>query len=447
MNKNFTLDEIANTLKVSSRTVLREIKRGNLKSRRVGRRHIITNRDLQKYLTRSTVGTLLDVEQFFENKKPEMISFLQQLVSMSSENNELGQEGRLAYFIKSKFEENGIRSVVYNEGSAVAVRASYGYADDGILLNCPLDTITTGSLDKWKYPPFDGVIKAGKMYGRGTADCKAGIVAMIYTLFALKRYISEEGIRVELVFDGGEQSGEYLGMKLALKKGLPVKSGIIGYAGDEHELYIGARGYHRYTFVSLGHSAHTGARLKVGINAIEKMAKFISKLTAKKLPKSEPDFFSFGQRLTFSIINGGRGINIVPDECRARLDVRTSPEFDKARVSDFIRKTISELEFEDKDIRLEFQYDVGEEGYLLKKDESIIRVLKGEIDNVYQRRKVKLTASGPAHVGNLLVKYGVPVVVWGPRGTNVHSYDEYVELDSISKTSEIYTKTIIKYFK
>ena len=61
-------------------------------------------------------------------------------------------------------------------------------------------------------------------------------------------------------------------------------------------------------------------------------------------------------------------------------------------------------------------------------------------------KRVMLIGSGPAHVGNLLNEYGIPMIVWGPKGENAHSYDEYVEIGSIPKTVEIYFKTICNYF-
>lgn len=139
-------------------------------------------------------------------------------------------------------EEKGIRAVLYQDGDAVAVRGSYGFAEKGILLDCPLDTTPAGDLSKWSFPPYEGVIatsknlsrlkpedtpdvrpgsfsKGTRMYGRGTADSKAGIVSMLYAVLALKKFAPEEDVRVELVFDGGEQNGGVFGYEAGTFKG------------------------------------------------------------------------------------------------------------------------------------------------------------------------------------------------------------------------------------
>lgn len=441
----FTVEELAKKLKVSKKTILREIKRGKLRSQRIGRRHIIPEGSLEAYLGRSSGETRNLLTDFLKSKKSEMISLLQRMVSTPSISNEFGTEAKLAHLIKRKLNDWGIRSVIYNDGTTVAVRATYGYAAQGILLDCPLDTLPAGQITKWTFPPFEGVINKGRMYGRGTADSKAGICAMLYTVLMLKQFVDEEKIRVELVFDGGEQDGMFSGMRRVLEKGLGVSSGIIGYSGDWNDVLVGARGYHRYQFETKGQSVHTGSRFKPGINAISKMVDFIKAVEGLKLPGSSNPLFSFGSRLTFSQIEGGRAINMVPDSCVAKLDVRVTPEMKKANLEEKITGIINSLKKKDKDFEISFEYITGQEAYVLERHEKLAESLVSSIRNGLGK-DVVLTASGPAHVGNLLNEYGIPMVVWGPKGEGAHSYNEYVEIDSIPVTSEVYFKTICSYF-
>ncbi len=447
-NNKFSIEEVAKQLKVSDRTLLREIKRGNLKAEKAGRRYLIPHANLEQYLKRETQELDLDkkIEEYLISKKAEMVTLLQRLVALNSDSNDLGQEGRAAHFIKTFLEKHDIRCVVYEEGKAVAVRASYGYANDGILLDCPLDTTPAGDFGKWTYPPFEGVIKDKKMFGRGTADAKAGIVCQIYTLLALKEFVPEEKIRVEMVFDGGEQNGEYLGMELAVKKGLPVTAGIIGYSGYNGELQIGARGYHRYTLTSHGKSSHTGSKNHYGINAVENLCDVISEMHKQELPSSKIPLFPFGSRMTFSMIEGGYAINIVPDTAMARVDVRVTPDIKREWVTNFLKNHLYRIQKSDPKVSIDIQYDLGREGYMLNANEKIVTTLQSVVKDVIKKTP-KPVAAGPAHIGNLLYEHNIPVLIWGPRGGNVHSYDEYVELDSLPETSVIYANTILKYFE
>ncbi len=444
-NNSYSIAEIAKKLTVNQRTIQREIARGKLKAFKVGRKFIISDASLSQYLGTAYVNPENRITEFCQKRKDEMVNLLQKLVSIPSESNSSQQEEVLAKFIRQKLESFGIRTVIHGQGEAVTVQATYGYADRGILLDCPLDTTPAGDLKKWTYPPYEGVVKEGKMFGRGTADCKAGMVAMIYALLALQEFIDESKVRVELVFDGGEQNGVYHGMRATLNKGLPVDAGIIGYAGEPNRLAIGARGYHRYTFICHGQAAHTGSSSKKGISAISKMAIFINEMEQVELPKSKNKYFPFGSRLVFSLIEGGRAINIVPDECKARLDVRTTPELKKNSVDAIIQKLVNKIKRNDQDFEIDYIYDVGQEGYVLDDRERIVTSLQTALKEI-TGTKPTIVANGPAHIGNLLYGHGIPVVVRGPEGGNVHSYDEYVKIDSIPTAAQIYFNTILHYF-
>lgn len=445
MDKKLTVEETAKKLKVSTKTILREIKKGNLEIERIGRRILISEKTLVNYLHESRGTVTKNLENFINSRKSEMVDLLQKMVSLPSVGYTQNGEYELAKFVYRKLQDFGIRCVFLKEGSSVAVRASFGYANKGFLINSPLDTAPVGNLDNWTYPPFAGVVKAGKMYGRGVADCKAGIVAAIYTLLALKSIYPEEMMRVELVFDGGEQDGTYDGMRMVLKRGLHADCAIIGYAGDEFDLAIGCRGYHRYTFKTKGKSAHTGARYNHGINAIRLMVDFIKEMYVYDFPKSKNKYFPFGQKITFSVIEGGSVINVVPDECTSRLDVRITPDYSKSYVDGVIADIIKKLKSKDTNFLLSRKYDVGNEGYVISDKEKIVAVTNKAISFVYSR-KARLVASGPAHIGALLYGIGVPSVVWGPRGGNVHSYNEYIEIDSLPATVQIYSLAILNYF-
>ncbi|MBU0569148.1 M20/M25/M40 family metallo-hydrolase [Patescibacteria group bacterium] len=446
MHRGYTVDEVAKKLRVSKRTILREINRGKLHSQKAGRKYLISEKHLKMYLDKDEGNVEKTLSKFFKSKKTEMVNLLQKMVSLPSVGYDSNQEIYLAEFVNKQMQDMGIRSVLMREGNAIAVRGSYGYADKGIVIDCPLDTAPVGDIRNWEYPPFGGVIKAGKMYGRGTADCKAGIVSAIYSLLGLKQTVDENKIRLELIFDGGEQDGSYKGMEMVVKRGLHADAGIIGYAGDEFELAIGCRGYHRYTFTTKGKSTHTGARYNLGINAIEKMVDFIKEMYAISLPKSKNIFYPFGNKMTFSMINGGREINVVPDECTARLDFRTTPDYSKKLVDKLIEETINKIKKKDKNFEVDWKYDLGNEGYIVDEKDELIKLANESIKTTY-KRKALVVANGPSHIGTILARYGIPTIVWGPRGGNVHSYNEYVEIDSIPMTSKIYADTVLKYFE
>ncbi len=445
MDNTYSIENIAEKLHISKRTVLREIKRGKIQTLRAGRKHLISEKELERYLKQDESYQFDDsLQSFFIEHKSEMVSILQRMVVMSSTSIE-HFDTTLAEHIVKILDDWGIRNVLYQEGDGVAVKATFGYKDTGILLNCPLDIVPPGDLSQWSHPPFEGVIEKGKMYGRGTADCKGGIVAMLFTLLFLKKNVNEEDVKVEVVFDGGKQDGTFLGMKQVLAKGLMVNAGIVGYAGDLENIHTGARGYHGFEIVTLGYAVHTGSRFKNGVNAINSMVHLISELSKEKLPVSKDPFFSSGSQLTFTQVSGGNAMNTVPDSCTAKLDVWTTPELSKSDIETLIKNMAKKIREIDPGFNFEMTYIAGHEAYTASAKTPLFQALQIGINEIYGTQP-EATASGSAHIGNLLAEYDIPVAVWGPKGENMHSYDEYIEIDSLPMTAQIYVKTILHYF-
>ncbi|KKQ44034.1 MAG: Acetylornithine deacetylase or succinyl-diaminopimelate desuccinylase [Candidatus Woesebacteria bacterium GW2011_GWA1_37_8] len=168
----------------------------------------------------------------------------------------------------------------------------------------------------------------------------------------------------------------------------------------------GARGYHRYEFEVNGKAVHTGSRYKKGVNAISNMVKFIESVEAQELPRSKNKLFPFGARLTFSIISGGRAINMIPDSCISKLDVRTIPEMKKKDVDEIIIKHITRLKKKNPEFDVNFRYLTGQEAYAISENDNLIKSLDFAVKRS-MGSTLKHTASGPAHVGNLLFECGI----------------------------------------
>ncbi len=444
--KRYSVKEAATILGVNPRTIQREINRGSFKANRVGNKFIITQEQLDGYLSQNKIVDTNELdknlENFYKENESEILSLLQKLIRIPSESS---NEEAITQYLKEFFDKHELRSTIYEKEGYASIKATYGYSKTGVLLDCPADTTPAGDLSKWSFLPFEGRIHKGRVYGRGAADAKAGMACMIFATLFLKKYFQEKDLRVELVFDGGEQDGKYIGMKEILTKGLDVDAGIIGYAGDQNDFSIGARGYHRFKINFHGEAVHTGSRYKSGVNAISNATKFISELEKENLSLGKKSkYFEFGNRVTVSQINGGRAINIVPDECELKIDFRVIPEVTKEMIQKHLNNILNKLS-EDKEFKYNLEYITGAGAYLLENDEKIVSSLESSINKVYKKR-ISKRADGPAHIGNLLEKFEIPVVVWGPKGENVHSYNEYVEIDSLSKTIATYVFTILNFY-
>lgn len=383
-------------------------------------------------------------KQFFEDHYDEMVDFLRELVARPS-ISESGDEYEIAKMIEAKCQEYKLPIQILGSAEQVATLSTLGTAKKRLLLSCPLDTSSPGDITKWDHPPYSGIIEDGKLYGLGSADCGAGLVMMLYTAFALKEINQEEEYAVSLAFDGGEQNGSFYGMRTLLKKESNFDAALIGYARRRPSIATGARGYHRYRISTHGKPAHTGARTKKGINAIDKMVKVVEGINNMTLPDPSQDSrFSFGSKITVSAISGGEAINIVPDECSILLDIRLVPGQTKQTADNALNNLFEKLKSKDPEIKITAEYLVGEEAYAVSEDYPLTDILQ-KVASKHFAIDYDIMVNGPAHVGNLLHQYRIPALVLGPRGDRMHDHDEFVELDSLVPTALTYYETILRF--
>src|SRR5699024_8179591 len=144
-------------------------------------------------------------------KEKELIEILQGLISKDSENPSSTEESTARY-IQDILYENGINSnfTWVQEGRPNVFAEINGVSSGKTLLyNGHLDVVPAG--EGWKNNPFLGNIIDGKMYGRGSADMKSGVAAMIYAAIVIKRMGCPFQGKIVLFFNIDEER-ENLGM-------------------------------------------------------------------------------------------------------------------------------------------------------------------------------------------------------------------------------------------
>ena len=151
-------------------------------------------------------------------EKKELNELLQGLIQIKSVNPP-GNEKEIASFIKRLLLKNNIPSelVPLEEGRSSVVAKIEGKEERNITLCGHLDTV--GAIEEdWSKPPLQGIIEEGKMYGRGAADMKGGVAAIIYTLILLKRRGITSQKKVQLALTADEEWG-YRGVKTLVDQG------------------------------------------------------------------------------------------------------------------------------------------------------------------------------------------------------------------------------------
>ncbi|HET9283784.1 MAG TPA: M20/M25/M40 family metallo-hydrolase [Candidatus Angelobacter sp.] len=159
-------------------------------------------------------------------------------------------------------------------------------------------------------PPFiPSSEDSDNIYGRGSCDAKGIIAAQVAACQRLRK----EGAAVGMLFVVGEER-DAIGAKMANQNPLPSRF-LINGEPTENKIAIASKGSLRVRLTARGRMAHS-AYPELGESAIEKLLTALERLRAIELPHN-PEVGPC--TLNIGIIEGGRAINVIPDQARAEL--------------------------------------------------------------------------------------------------------------------------------
>ena len=263
-----------------------------------------------------------------------MLAFLQDLVRLRSVN---GRHSEKAVAERIVVEANKLdlpAQLIAKEPIRPNALVRWGSGSRGFALVGHLDTVTAGDPAQWTSPPFEPTVRDGRLYGRGTADNKAGLAIGLYTVAALRdqQLLNPNDVSLILAGVADEESGasSELGMRFLLDEGhLPVQGAIYTYASDI--VCVGHRGLLRLTLTAQGTAMHSGSEAwsqgESGVNAVTGLAAILLLLEALKLPyEPHPAFDHLGFTITpGTLFDGGEFESMVPAQATAVVDCRLMP--------------------------------------------------------------------------------------------------------------------------
>ncbi len=264
----------------------------------------------------------------FQQWLPEMVDLLQSLVALESPSTEKAAVDALGTFLAGRLEESG--AVVERVPQAKVGDhwiARWGSDGAGILLLAHLDTVhPLGTLARFPFRD-DGE----RLYGPGVLDMKASLAIALTALRALRQVGVALRQRVTLLCTSDEEIGSRCSR--ALIEQLGAQHGaifVLEPALPDGALKTERKGVGVYRVEVRGRAAHAGANPEDGVNAIVEMAHQILRLVSLARPEE-------GTTLNVGVVHGGTRSNVVPDVCRARLDLRVRTPEEAARVDAGLR--------------------------------------------------------------------------------------------------------------
>ncbi|WP_455885488.1 acetylornithine deacetylase [Pseudomonas spelaei] len=246
-------------------------------------------------------------------------------------------------FVRTYLQDHGVAcELVFNaQKNKANLLATIGPADvPGIVLSGHTDVVPVDG-QRWSVPPFELTEKAGKLYGRGTADMKGYIACVLALVPALIAAPLRMPVHIALSYD--EEVG-CLGVHGLIERfqAQPVKP-LLCVIGEPTELkpVLGHKGKLAMRCDVHGAACHS-AYAPSGVNAIEYAAQLISELvrlgeTLKVPEKLDPRFDPPFSTVQTGVINGGKALNIVPQHCSFDFEVRALPAQNPWQVADALR--------------------------------------------------------------------------------------------------------------
>ncbi|HDM45273.1 MAG TPA: M20 family peptidase [Candidatus Bathyarchaeota archaeon] len=375
----------------------------------------------------------------------EIIELTRQLIRIPSENPP-GGEGEIAEFIAEKLKDLGLTVRVYEfkPGRPSVVGLLSGVKEKPTLMfNGHMDTVPVGDKDLWSVEPFEGVLRDGRIYGRGAADMKGALAAMIASVKAIVE--SEVNLRGRLIltFVADEEVTGY-GTRDLIRRGYRADFAIVGEP-NELNVQTAHKGLLWLKVVIRGKAAHASIPHQ-GVNAIYRMADFCLALEKMNSLLAEKKHTLLGPpTINVGTIKGGIKTNIVPDYCEITIDRRLIPGEKPVDVKREIEETLESLGGKTSKLQTQVEVINVAEPSETAQDELIVQVAREAVREVIGRDPGVTGFTATCDMRFLVNEAGIPTIILGPGSLRqAHVIDEYVEVEQVINAAKIYTSIILK---
>lgn len=270
----------------------------------------------------------------------DLVGLLQAVIRHPTEDPP-GREIELARYVHAWLEARGVSSAIdeFAPGRAnVLGRVAGAGALPALVFSAHLDTMPAGE-GEWTHAPFAGEIADGRVYGRGAADMKGGLAAMME---AARRVAADAaGLRGDLLLalSAGESS-RCLGARRFVSTGVLAGAGAMLVSEPSGlRVLVAEKGalWLRLTAAGRpGHASGAEGSSGAGDNAIVKLVDALERLRATALPGEAHPLLGRAS-LAIGTIRGGRAVNLTPDAAEAEVDIRYPPSTDAQTILEAVR--------------------------------------------------------------------------------------------------------------
>lgn len=321
--------------------------------------------------------------------------------------------------------------------------ATHGDSSPCLVFAGHTDVVPPGPPEQWSSPPFTPTLRDGQLYGRGAADMKGSVAAMVT---ALERFVASHpghAGTVALLLTSDEEGAAVDGTRRVIQtlteRGVRIDQCVVGEPSSQDRLGDTLRNGRRGSLSGRltvhgvqGHVAYPGQ----ADNPIHRAAPALAELVNREWDPGNEHFPPTSFQI--SAVSAGTGAaNVIPGELTVDFNFRfgTVQTIDalKAAVADVLRR-------HGLDYRLDWQ--AAGDPYLTPEGPLVAaaRAAIGRITNMIPT----LSTGGGTSDGRFIAPTGAEVVELGPLNTTIHQIDEGVPADSLPLLSVIYNDILTR---
>ncbi|MDO9508938.1 MAG: YgeY family selenium metabolism-linked hydrolase [Thermovirgaceae bacterium] len=375
-------------------------------------------------------------------RERELVRLCQEFVRVPSPS---GNERQMAGFVRDAMLSLGFdRADIDSYGS---VAGSITFDEDGptLLFEAQMDHVDVADPFEWEFYPFGGILKNGRIYGRGSTDQKGSLAAMACAASFLKED-RPQGCGGKIVVAATVHQERMEGASSRLVDGNHRPDYVVTGEASALRIERGQRGRAEIILETLGKTAHS-AHPDFGINAAGHMVTLVSIINKRFSPVSDPFLGKGILELTNLVSSPEKATGVVPAKCRAIFDRRLILGETREGVLGQIEEIIQTAAALIPGLKASARIAPAEEmcytgvringdhfvpGWLFEREDPFVeRCLEG-----LQNAGLPALMADSAGFGTNGCYYGgvkkLPTVAFGPSFQDLaHITDEYIEVDQL----------------
>ncbi|WP_182034640.1 succinyl-diaminopimelate desuccinylase [Vibrio diabolicus] len=303
------------------------------------------------------------------------------------------------------------------------------------------DVVPAGKLEHWDTHPFEPTIIDGYLYGRGAADMKGSLAAMVV---AVERFIAENpdhkgsiGFLITSDEEGPFINGTVRVVETLMARGENIDMCIVGEPSSTEVVgdvvKNGRRGSITGDLTVKGTQGHV-AYPHLANNPVHESLLAIHELATTEWDKGN-DYFP---PTSFQIPNVSAGTgasNVIPGEFHVQFNLRFSTELNNDAIVQRVTETLDKHEL-DYDLKWTFNGDP-----FLTDTGALLDAVVAAVADVNDTKPALLTTGGTSD-GRFIARMGGQVVELGPVNATIHKVNECVKVDDLEKLTDMYENTL-----